>query len=78
MQQNPELLDYTSGRVNPTVETHIAFQVDDIEIAKRALDALSIPYIDMTQAPGNPNMAKQMFIRDPDGNLVEIAERTAS
>ncbi len=75
MQQNPSLLEDTAGRVNPTVETHVAFQVADIDAAKKTLDDAGIPYIDMTAVRDNPNQARQMFIRDPDGNLIEIAQR---
>jgi len=43
--------------------------------AREALDEAGVTYMDITHMPGNPNQAKQIFFRDPDGNLVEIAQR---
>ena len=63
------------GRLNPTRETHLAFEVADMDGAREALDEAGVTYMDITHMPGNPNQAKQIFFRDPDGNLVEIAQQ---
>jgi catechol 2,3-dioxygenase-like lactoylglutathione lyase family enzyme len=74
-ERHPSLIQDTGGRVNPTMEVHIAFEVDDIEAAKRNLEAKGIEYVDMSKVTGNMQLAKQIFLRDPDNNLVELAER---
>jgi glyoxylase I family protein len=51
--------------IDPT-DPHLALQVADIEEAKRALDARGVHYLHF----GGP----QLWIRDPDGNVVEICE----
>ena len=51
--------------IDPT-DPHLALQVADIEEVKRALDARGVRYLHF----GGP----QLWIRDPDGNVVEICE----
>ena len=51
--------------IDPT-DPHLALQVEDVEAVKRALDARGVPYLHF----GGP----QLWIRDPDGNVVEICE----
>jgi catechol 2,3-dioxygenase-like lactoylglutathione lyase family enzyme len=50
----------------PQNDFHIAFQTDDYEAARRALEAAGIPYRE-----GRAGFA-QLFFRDPDGNLIEL------
>ena len=45
---------------------HIAFAVDDMAETKKMLDAEGIPYV------GSNDKLPQIFVEDPDGNLVEI------
>ena len=61
-------------RVNTTpsgrrIVNHFALQVEDIEEAKRTLTAEGIHY-DEQVLPGRT--ARQIFIEDPGGNLVEL------
>jgi glyoxylase I family protein len=55
----------------PGVGPHVALQVEDLEAAKRELNARGIPFKELTPPPSmhaNP----VLFIRDPDGNVVEL------
>jgi glyoxylase I family protein len=51
--------------IDPT-DPHLALQVDDLEAVRRTLDARGVPYLHF----GGP----QLWIRDPDGNVVELCE----
>jgi glyoxylase I family protein len=51
--------------IDPT-DPHFALEVDDLEAVRRTLDAAGIRYLHF----GGP----QLWIRDPDGNVVEICE----
>ena len=57
--QQPKTFD----GIDPTAP-HFALEVDDLEAVKRALDARGVPYLALGDA--------QLWIRDPDGNVVEI------
>jgi catechol 2,3-dioxygenase-like lactoylglutathione lyase family enzyme len=70
---DPNLVAMTDGKLNPTAETHVAFEVADIEVAMQNLDANGIPYVDMSRMAG-AHMARQIFLRDPDGNMIELAQ----
>ena len=45
---------------------HLAFSVDNLDNTKRKLDAEGIPYV------GSNDRLPQIFLEDPDGNLIEI------
>lgn len=45
---------------------HLAFAVDNLDETKQLLDAGGIPYV------GSNDNLPQIFVEDPDGNLVEI------
>ena len=47
---------------------HFALQVDDVEAFARHLDALGIPFT--RSRSGRP----ALFLRDPDGNALELVE----
>lgn len=50
--------------------THMALEVSDLEAAKARLQELDIP---ITGGPINlPDGATFIFIRDPDGNVIEL------
>jgi glyoxylase I family protein len=51
--------------IDPT-DAHVALQVDDLAAVKRTLDARGVPYLEFGGG--------QLWIRDPDGNVVEICE----
>ena len=53
--------------IDPT-DPHVALEVDDLAAVRRTLDARGIPYRDFG--------GTQLWIRDPDGNVVELCERT--
>jgi glyoxylase I family protein len=56
--------------IDPT-DPHLALRVESVERVRQTLDARGIPYLHF----GGP----QLWIRDPDGNVVELCEsRTAS
>jgi catechol 2,3-dioxygenase-like lactoylglutathione lyase family enzyme len=55
----------------PGVGPHVALQVEDLEEAKRELNARGIPFKGLTPPPSmraNP----VLFIPDPDGNVIEL------
>jgi catechol 2,3-dioxygenase-like lactoylglutathione lyase family enzyme len=53
----------------PPRDFHVAFAIDDIEATKRALEESGIRYRE-----GRSGLA-QIFLRDPDGNLIELQKR---
>ena len=51
--------------IDPT-DPHFALEVESLEAVRRELQAQAIPYLDF----GGP----QLWVRDPDGNVVELCE----
>ena len=51
------------GDIDPT-GPHFALRVDDVDAVRRELDARGVPYRDFG--------GTQLWVRDPDGNVVEI------
>ena len=51
--------------IDPT-DPHFALEVEDLEAVRRELDGRGVRYLHF----GGP----QLWIRDPDGNVVEICE----
>lgn len=49
---------------------HVAFEVADLAAARRHLDALEVPIVGGPQARGDG--ITQLYIRDPDGYVIEI------
>jgi catechol 2,3-dioxygenase-like lactoylglutathione lyase family enzyme len=50
-------------------DNHLALHVDDVELAKQRLREQGIEYFEQVNAGG----VHQVFFRDPDGHLVEVA-----
>ena len=59
----------TGDGIDPT-DPHCAIQVEDLDAMRRQLQAAGIETFD----PGG----SQLWVRDPDGNTVEICARTRS
>jgi catechol 2,3-dioxygenase-like lactoylglutathione lyase family enzyme len=61
---------YSQGPGKDPVENHIALAVDDVAEAETELNRLGVDYfvLDNVAAPE----LKQLFLRDPANNLVEI------
>lgn len=55
----------------PRRDFHIAFQVDDLEAARRALEAAGLQFRASSSGRGS------IFVRDPDGNLIELQPPSA-
>jgi len=53
----------------PRRDFHVAFLIDDYEATKAHLSKLAIPYREGRH--GLP----QLFVRDPDGNLIELQQQ---
>ena len=53
--------------IDPT-DPHVALEVEDLAAVRRTLDARGIPYRDFGGA--------QLWVLDPDGNVVELCERS--
>ncbi len=49
--------------IDPTAP-HVAIQVDDLDAARRQLQAAGIPMLDLG--------SNQLWVHDPDGNTVEL------
>ena len=49
--------------------THIALEIDDLEAVQQQLAALEIP---ITETVELPDGAILIFVRDPDGNVIEL------
>ncbi|ATI34773.1 VOC family protein [Rhodococcus erythropolis] len=61
---------YSKGPGKDPVENHIALAVADIGAAERELDKLGVEYFALDNV-ASPDL-KQLFVRDPAGNLVEL------
>jgi glyoxylase I family protein len=62
--QSPKMMD----GIDPT-DPHFALEVEDLGEVKRTLDARGVSYVTFG--------GSQLWIRDPDGNVVEICEAAA-
>ncbi len=62
--QHGKLLD----GIDPT-DPHVALAVESLDAVRAELDARGVPYVHF----GGP----QVWVRDPDGNTVELCERGA-
>lgn len=61
------------GATNAPRAFHFAFEVNDCDAAAEKLRAHGIP---LEVAPrSRPDGARQMYVRDPDGHLVELYSR---
>ena len=49
--------------------THIALEIDDLEAVRKQLTALKIS---ITETAELPDGAVLVFVRDPDGNVIEF------
>lgn len=61
---------YSKGPGKDPVENHIALAVEDIVEAESELQAQGIDYFTLDNV-ASPNL-KQLFLRDPAGNLIEL------
>ncbi|ATE65509.1 VOC family protein [Rhizorhabdus dicambivorans] len=61
---------YSKGPGKDPVENHIALAVSDILAAEEELQRLRVDYFTLDNV-ASPNL-KQLFIRDPAGNLIEL------
>lgn len=63
----------TGQLVNPVLEGHVAYRVDDIEAFKAQLEANGVPYSnwDDSAVAG----WHQVYFYDPEGNVIEVHER---
>ncbi|MGJ9459908.1 VOC family protein [Oceanobacillus sp. CF4.6] len=62
----------TGHYVNPLVNGHLAFRVDDIEELKGRLDKHNVPYSDFGE--WSIKGWYQIFLYDPDGNVIEVQQ----
>jgi glyoxylase I family protein len=70
--------------IDPT-GPHIAIQVDDIDQTKASLNEMGVAYLDaavmiakLNLTPEQQKMVgRQVWVKDPDGNVIELQERTA-
>ena len=67
----------TPGSLTPAEERlrrdhHVAFRVDDLEVARHTLQQAGLSFRESSS--GMPSI----FVRDPDGNLIELQQVTES
>lgn len=55
----------------PRRDYHISLQVEDLAAARRALDEAGLPTRESSSGRGS------IFVRDPDGNLIELQPPSA-
>ncbi|HJU28774.1 MAG TPA: VOC family protein [Candidatus Binataceae bacterium] len=68
--------------IDPT-GPHMAIQVEDLEETKKTLNELGIPFLDASALRGMANMTpemqrltgRQIWVQDPDGNVLELQQR---
>jgi catechol 2,3-dioxygenase-like lactoylglutathione lyase family enzyme len=68
--------------IDPT-GPHVAIQVDDIDETKRTLDEMGVTYLDAAVFMSKMNLSaeqmkmvgKQVWVADPDGNVLELQQR---
>lgn len=53
----------------PRRDYHVALLIDDYQAARQALDNAGLPY-----RPSSRGLL-QLFVRDPDGNLIELQQK---
>jgi catechol 2,3-dioxygenase-like lactoylglutathione lyase family enzyme len=53
----------------PSRDFHVSFLIDDYDATKQALDRAGVAFRE-----GSSGLA-QIFVRDPDGNLIELQSR---
>lgn len=66
---------YAQGPGKDPVSNHIALAVDDILGAEQELQARGVDYFTLDNV-ASPSL-KQLFLRDPAGNLVELHQSNA-
>jgi catechol 2,3-dioxygenase-like lactoylglutathione lyase family enzyme len=54
----------------PSRDYHVSFLIDDYEATKQALQSARVSFRE-----GSSGL-RQIFVRDPDGNLIELQSRT--
>lgn len=52
----------------PNKDSHLALSVGDYDLLKKELKAASVPFRESSAG------APRLFVRDPDGNLIELQE----
>ena len=70
------------GEIDPT-GPHMAVHVEDLEETKKTLTEMGIPYLDQSAMRGVLNMnaetlqlaGRQIWVLDPDGNVIELQQR---
>lgn len=67
--------DKVNLQVAPTRLQHFCFEVTGLEAMKAHLDEQQIPYLDVGMGLDH---ALQIWVGDPDGNVVELMEYTAA
>ncbi|MBN8185132.1 VOC family protein [Salipiger thiooxidans] len=66
----------TGQIVNPLVRGHIAYRTDDLDAFRAHLEAQGVPYSDWGHAAVKG--WRQIFFYDPDGNIIEVHEVSAT
>jgi len=69
IQRPPKEAPYTVPR-----ERHVALRVDDVKAAERRLMGLGC---DVQPAKPRPDGAMQLFVRDPDGHVIELVGQSS-
>jgi catechol 2,3-dioxygenase-like lactoylglutathione lyase family enzyme len=63
--------EYMRKNIPINLMPHVAFTVKSVEQVKRTLTEAGIPYFEFARSPVGRN---QIFVQDPDGNVLEITD----
>jgi catechol 2,3-dioxygenase-like lactoylglutathione lyase family enzyme len=70
VQKDEAVAGWTGTDFNPTMQPHVAFEVEDYEATKAELRARGIPFY---EAHGEGVLVRrQLFVRDPAGLTLEL------
>lgn len=67
-------LHLSIGPAKPSSRNHFAILVEDLEVARDAFTRAGAPFESEREIPG----LARFFVRDPDGNRIEVVERRSS
>jgi catechol 2,3-dioxygenase-like lactoylglutathione lyase family enzyme len=72
---DPGLSERFGRSINPLLNGHIAFLVDDLDEVRERLREKDVPFADYKAELGGH--WEQLFVADPSGQIIEFRERTA-
>jgi catechol 2,3-dioxygenase-like lactoylglutathione lyase family enzyme len=72
VQRDPEIAADLGVSINPSLQPHFALLVDDLAALRGRLDSSGTEWVDWGRI--GISGLNQIFVRDPDGNVVEFEQ----